>query len=1070
MTDLAGRILGEFHLLERMDGGGYGVIYRAHQPRLDRPAVVKILYKRAADPEVARAHFLREAQLACRVDHPFAAHVYAFGMEPDGLLWIAMQLVDGVSLSAWLAKRGAMPLEQFVPFFERVCQVVQAAHERNILHRDIKPANIMVTEQSGELLPKLLDFGLAKLLDVVQPVAELKELPDSWDASTAGVFVGTAHYAAPEMWTTPDDVGPSSDLYALAVVAFEALTGCRPFEGESIRDVGMEHMSGKYGMPPAGLEEVFRRALARYPEDRYANALELAAAFRIEADAKLAGQIRTSAKQWIASGRSASLVWRDDMLRKMEEWTKRTSRADTGLSRASVEFIEASRAEALRQAELIRIEDRRDRRIKCGVAAGLALIVFLILWSRTELAEQRAVTAERVATATALTSEVEQGRAALLHDDLAEAAEHLGAAWARGDRSSATAFMLARARQPQTAELASYPAAKGRMWAAAWSPDGALVATGDDTSAQIWDAGTHQLLIPMPCGDTVYSVAWAGSERLITACGDGSVRIWNARTGSLVKELRLHGKAPRWRYVAAAGALVAAVDTPGALAVVWSAETGLVRAELALDGSEWPTLAVDGDRVATGGGDRVTVLDVATGVRVEIPGPGIRSIAWSAGGLLTGSTGGDVSIWSTGGVRVKHLREVGEPVDRVAVDGERIAVASRDGSVQVFAPDGRRVSQGNAIHGKITTLAVSGASVAIGGARGEVAVIEVDTGMTVASFGGRGGPVKAVQLVGSQVLAASWDGTARVWDARHPYRQWTSPEVVDGCGMVGGSQPDGSVFVVGCPGHPTRVWERDRLLAELPPLDRVVPAPYPAVAGGRVALAHGTAAELYAVTGTLILKATHAAPVTAVGVTASGELVSGDSNGVVMVAGRTISDGPPVDAIAVVGDRILIADAKGLRGVVALPVRARMLRVSPDGRRVLAVPLIVGPTIPPALVNLESRAIIARLDGSTVYGARWVQGGILTTHADGAARRWSPDGRLARTYRSNAPILVDADEDDSMVIGAGGDGTLRFWDATTGRPLWSLRAHQRMTLGVHVDSDGIRTRGMGGEISRWRIP
>src|SRR5215813_11076643 len=156
--DLSGRTLGEFVLREQIGAGGYGAVYRCEQPVLKRDAVVKILHAGRRRNNTAKERFLREAQLASRLDHPYAAHVYSFGVEDDGLMWIAMERVPGITLAEWLRTRGPMPLAEFIPFFEAVAQVVQAAHERGIVHRDLKPSNIMVIEGGERLFPKLLDF------------------------------------------------------------------------------------------------------------------------------------------------------------------------------------------------------------------------------------------------------------------------------------------------------------------------------------------------------------------------------------------------------------------------------------------------------------------------------------------------------------------------------------------------------------------------------------------------------------------------------------------------------------------------------------------------------------------------------------------------------------------------------------------------------------------------------------------------------------------------------------------------------------------------------------------------
>src|ERR1041384_3161461 len=105
-TDLAGRQLGEFILREQIGEGGYAVVYRGEQPGLKRHVVVKVLHARGQRSDAALERFQREARLASRLDHPYAAHIYAFGTEHDGLLWIAMELVDGITLRGWLEKHG----------------------------------------------------------------------------------------------------------------------------------------------------------------------------------------------------------------------------------------------------------------------------------------------------------------------------------------------------------------------------------------------------------------------------------------------------------------------------------------------------------------------------------------------------------------------------------------------------------------------------------------------------------------------------------------------------------------------------------------------------------------------------------------------------------------------------------------------------------------------------------------------------------------------------------------------------------------------------------------------------
>jgi WD40 repeat protein len=274
---LIGRTLGDFVLRAQLGEGGFGAVYRADQPALNRQAVIKVPLLRSGGDPAAVERFLGEARLASSLSHPYAAHIYGFGAEPDGLLWIAMEYVDGTPLDAFLTQHGALPLERFVPLLERICEVVHTAHEKGVVHRDLKPANVMVLSRAGRLLPKLLDFGIAKSLS--SPGASREA------ARRDGLsLVGSPLYMAPEQWIKPELAGPPCDLYALGVLCYEVLTGRPPFVGDDLYAVARLHASGK--VPPLGpdlpadLNAVIARAMAKRPAQRFPNALELAAAFR----------------------------------------------------------------------------------------------------------------------------------------------------------------------------------------------------------------------------------------------------------------------------------------------------------------------------------------------------------------------------------------------------------------------------------------------------------------------------------------------------------------------------------------------------------------------------------------------------------------------------------------------------------------------------------------------------------------------------------------------------------------------------------------------------------------------
>jgi serine/threonine-protein kinase len=288
-------------LRECIGEGAFAAVYRCDQPLLGREAVVKVLHQRMRESEVMLQRFMREARLASRLDHPYAAHIYAFGVEPDdGLAWIAMELVHGTSLERWLAERGPMPLDVLVGLIEQVAEIVQNAHDHGIVHRDLKPSNVMLIEYAGKIFPKLLDFGIAKLVDetalggmLASPIDvgdELLSAPmesGNLHLTQANATLGSPPYMSPEQWCDPLSVGPRSDLYSLAVMAYEALTGRQPFLGDTIAAIGEQHCNAEVPTLgdgfPAGLDRVFQRALAKAPGDRPVTAIAFARELRLAA-------------------------------------------------------------------------------------------------------------------------------------------------------------------------------------------------------------------------------------------------------------------------------------------------------------------------------------------------------------------------------------------------------------------------------------------------------------------------------------------------------------------------------------------------------------------------------------------------------------------------------------------------------------------------------------------------------------------------------------------------------------------------------------------------------------------
>jgi serine/threonine-protein kinase len=244
--------------------GGMGIVYEAEHVALSRQVALKIVAPELATDLSFRERFLREARLAAALDHPAIIPIYDAG-EADGVVYIAMRRVHGSDLGALLGTGGPMTAERFLQVMRPVAGALDEAHRRRLVHRDVKPQNILVeppTPDSPEHV-FLTDFGLTKRTD------------DSGGLTKTGVFVGTFRYAAPEQFQGTDLDG-RTDQYALACVAQQCLTGSPPFAGDTDSQVMYGHLAAppppitamRPDLPP-GVDEVFRRALAKSRDERF---------------------------------------------------------------------------------------------------------------------------------------------------------------------------------------------------------------------------------------------------------------------------------------------------------------------------------------------------------------------------------------------------------------------------------------------------------------------------------------------------------------------------------------------------------------------------------------------------------------------------------------------------------------------------------------------------------------------------------------------------------------------------------------------------------------------------------
>ena len=275
---MIGQTISHYRILEQLGAGGMGVIYKAHDSRLDRAVALKFLPEKLAEQPQALERFRREARAASALNHPGICTIYDIG-EQDGRAFIAMEFIDGQTLRGYIGGK-ALPLEEILNLGIQIAEALDAAHAEGIIHRDIKPANIFVTKRGQA---KVLDFGLAKLVPkgVASTDAGFGGEPDS--SSIVGIISGTPSYMSPEQ-VRGDVLDPRTDIFSLGLVVYEMATGRQAFSGDTggmiieavLTRPPVPVRSINHDIPPR-LEEIVGKALHKDRDQRYQHAADMCA-------------------------------------------------------------------------------------------------------------------------------------------------------------------------------------------------------------------------------------------------------------------------------------------------------------------------------------------------------------------------------------------------------------------------------------------------------------------------------------------------------------------------------------------------------------------------------------------------------------------------------------------------------------------------------------------------------------------------------------------------------------------------------------------------------------------------
>jgi serine/threonine-protein kinase len=271
-------ISGKYRIEGVLGEGAMGIVYVAHHLQLDEPVALKVLrHELTAHPDAVK-RFSREARAAAKIKNEHVTRVFDVGELPDGTPYLVMESLEGEDLARWLARRGALRLEEAIAFVLQACEALAEAHVLGIVHRDLKPSNLFCTRRpDGALSVKVLDFGISKIAALATSIS------DDGRSSGAKGTMGSPFYMSPEQMQSASAVDHRTDIWALGVILFELLTTEVPFEGESLPEVCIKVAT----RPPRRLRELrsdlpeeveatISKCLEKDPDARFENLAEFA--------------------------------------------------------------------------------------------------------------------------------------------------------------------------------------------------------------------------------------------------------------------------------------------------------------------------------------------------------------------------------------------------------------------------------------------------------------------------------------------------------------------------------------------------------------------------------------------------------------------------------------------------------------------------------------------------------------------------------------------------------------------------------------------------------------------------
>ncbi len=776
--------------------GGMGVVYDAVQTSLNRPCALKMVLGSGHAGSVALVRFLAEAEAVAAIDHPHVVRVFEFGNHA-GQPFLAMERLDGGSLSDRLRATGPLPVGAAVTLLELVAAGVQAGHDLGIVHRDLKPANILLASDGT---PKVADFGLAKR-------------DGGGDLTDTQAMMGSPDYMSPEQAQgRAKFVGPTADVYSLGAILFAAVAGRPPFVADNLLDlrlkvIGEEAPSLSKFAPglPRDVATVVAKCLAKAPGERYLSAAAFAEDLRRwrHGEPIVARAAGGRERAWKSLKRNrglaaavgtvlltlgAGLVGTSvAAVRALDEAGRADGEAAKAVAAAGEAKAEATRADAeatnaraaaeraerqLERAERLNYAsqiDKVDRVLRAGDRGSAARFLRRTRWDYRGWEHDY------------LTTQFQAGHATLTgHAD-----EVTGAAFSPDGATVVSASLDGTARIWDAAtgrELRALVGHTDGVTRATYSPDGATVVTASrDGTARLWDAATGRAgKTLLGHADEVTSAAFSpDGATVVSASRDGSVKLWDAATGVEVRTLAGHAEAVTSAAFSPDGGRVASADRNGTVRI-WEAATGRELRTLSgyagdLSGASFRP---DGALLVTASDDDAAKLwDPASGRELRAfvgHTDDVTGAAFSPDGATVVSASRDETVRLWDAATGRELRTLtghagGVTAAAFSPDGGRVVTASRDGTVRIWDATGRPPQARAGVAAWVTSApqSIDGTRVVSSGDDRTVRLWNPSATRDQRTLTGHAGGVTCTAFSpdGATVVTASRDLTVRLWDA-----------------------------------------------------------------------------------------------------------------------------------------------------------------------------------------------------------------------------------------------------------------------------------------------------------------